>query len=477
MAGKTIAVETLEICAQGAYVAPSGVTVSIAREVAAARAGTVLYRPADIAELPVPGGSTGAMPRIEVTGETTSRAARRLYTDEGVRGVLALNFASARRVGGGFLGGAKAQEEDLCRGSALYPCLETQPAYYDANRAERSSFYTDHAIWSPQVPFFRDDRKVLLDEPYLVSILTMPAPNAAELRTRPDAGPELRATLHSRALMVLQIAAVRGHRQLVLGAWGCGAFRNDPNTPPTRSPRRSTVPGARSIGLSSRCFSAAPMGRTGPCSSSGSADTRLGLAVIDAPYRQIRAAFSDETVTVYQAYSHRIAEPALRAGRFVAPFSLDRMTWIKPSFLWMMYRSGWATKPGQECILAVSITRVGFEWALENSCLSHHDHSVYADQEEWVERQTSQSGADPGGPGTLLALEPLDHRAIQIGLGGDAPRRYAGEWITSLTDATPLARDIRADLDAGDEASARAKLPVEEPYPLTDQLRRRIGAT
>ena len=80
-------------------------------------------------------------------------------------------------------------------------------------------------------------------------------------------------------------------------------------------------------------------------------------------------------------------------------------------------------------------------------------------------------------PERSLVLEPLDHRAIQIGLGGDAPRRYAGEWITSLTDATPLARDIRADLDAGDAAAARAKLPIEKPYPLADQLRRRIGAS
>lgn len=75
------------------------------------------------------------------------------------------------------------------------------------------------------------------------------------------------------------------------------------------------------------------------------------------PFRQVRAVHDDETITVYQAYNPEIAEAAVRAGRFVPPFSLNRMTWIKPSFLWMMYRCGWATKPGQERVLAVRITR------------------------------------------------------------------------------------------------------------------------
>lgn len=85
-------------------------------------------------------------------------------------------------------------------------------------------------------------------------------------------------------------------------------------------------------------------------------DSRLGRV------RQIRACYTDQTIIVYQAYSPEIAEPALSAGRFVPPFKRDRMTWIKPSFLWMMYRCGWATKPGQERLLAIEMTRDGFEW-------------------------------------------------------------------------------------------------------------------
>jgi len=166
---------------------------------------------------------------MEVTPETTTAAAHRLVHVEGVERVAALNFASAKNPGGGWLGGARAQEEDLARCSALYRCLLAQPRYYEANRAHPSFLYTDHVIYSPAVPFFRDDDHRLLEEPFPVSIITAPAPNAGEaLRRDPSAGPQLRAVLASRAGKVLAVAAHQGHRTLVLGAWGCGVFRNDP---------------------------------------------------------------------------------------------------------------------------------------------------------------------------------------------------------------------------------------------------------
>lgn len=100
------------------------------------------------------------------------------------------------------------------------------------------------------------------------------------------------------------------------------------------------------------------------------------------PYRQVRAVWDAQSITVYQAYGPAIAEPAIAAGRFVAPFSRSRMTWVKPSFLWMMYRSGWATKPGQERVLAITMSRSGFEEALGLSCLSHMDPAVHNDREQ-----------------------------------------------------------------------------------------------
>jgi uncharacterized protein (TIGR02452 family) len=149
---------------------------------------------------------------------------------EGNARVLALNFASAKNPGGGFLGGAKAQEEDLARCSALYTCQLTQPDYYAAHRQSPSMLYSDHMIYSPDVPFFRDETGALLEEPFLLSVITSPAPNAGEVLRRGGSEPELIVpTLVTRARLLLALAAFRQHRCLVLGAWGCGVFRNDPN--------------------------------------------------------------------------------------------------------------------------------------------------------------------------------------------------------------------------------------------------------
>lgn len=100
--------------------------------------------------------------------------------------------------------------------------------------------------------------------------------------------------------------------------------------------------------------------------------------------RAIRALYDEDTITVYQAYNSSIARAAVQAQTFVSPpFKKERMTWIKPSFLWMMYRSGWATKENQECILAIKIRRTGFEWALQHACLSHFDAAFYASYDDW----------------------------------------------------------------------------------------------
>jgi uncharacterized protein (TIGR02452 family) len=227
---RDVAGETLEIIDRGAYTSSTGAAVDLRAAIDAAVRGTVLFTPEDLdalaTALPAAGGGR---PRVEVTDETTAGAARRLVEAEGAIDVAMLNFASAKHPGGGWLSGARAQEEDLARCSALYRCLLAQPRYYEANRAHPSLLYTDHVIHAPGVPFFRDDRHELLDEPYMASVITAPAPNAGEaLRREPGAAPQVRATLAARARKVLAVAADRGHRTLVLGAWGCGVFRNDP---------------------------------------------------------------------------------------------------------------------------------------------------------------------------------------------------------------------------------------------------------
>lgn len=221
-----VAKDNLTIFERGTYRAPSGREVSVRDAVVRAVAGTVLYRPGEPAQSPA---QPARALRVEVTDESTGQAARRLVQAERVPRVVALNFASARQPGGGFLTGAKAQEEDLARCSALYPCLLTQRAFYDANRAHGSHLYTDHVIHSPDVPFFRDERYGLIETPFAVSIITAPAPNAGEyLRREPGGTAHVRAALERRAAQVLAVARAEGHACVLLGAWGCGVFRNDP---------------------------------------------------------------------------------------------------------------------------------------------------------------------------------------------------------------------------------------------------------
>jgi uncharacterized protein (TIGR02452 family) len=163
---------------------------------------------------------------VEVTNESSLAAVRRLGGD-----VACLVFASARNPGGGFLNGAQAQEESLARGSALYLCLRAAGDFYAHHRAHPELTYSDRVIYSPSVPVFRDDKGAVLTVPYPVSFLTAAAPNRSAIaRSQPQHLPDLPAVLARRASRVLAVAAAHGHRRLVLGAWGCGVFGNDPAT-------------------------------------------------------------------------------------------------------------------------------------------------------------------------------------------------------------------------------------------------------
>jgi putative RNA 2'-phosphotransferase len=171
---------------------------------------------------PIPADRTTT---IEVTDETTVAAILRLASPH----LGALNFASAKNPGGGFLNGAQAQEESLARASALYPCLLTcNDTFYAPNRANPSPLYLDLAILSPAVPFFRDDAGAWLPSPVLASIITCPAPNASALRQQRSSLDDLPDVLHRRAELVLRAACSLSIRTLVLGAWGAGVFGNDP---------------------------------------------------------------------------------------------------------------------------------------------------------------------------------------------------------------------------------------------------------
>ena len=183
------------------------------------------------------------------------------------------------------------------------------------------------------------------------------------------------------------------------------------------------------------------------------------------PERQIRARFDQRTIRVYQAYSAEIAVKAVERQTFASPpFKMDRMTWIKPSFLWMMYRSGWGEKdPGQAHILAIDISRSGFEWALAHGCESRPPDGASA--EDWAALKARSPVRIQWDPERDLDLQPLAHRAIQIGLGGEAVRLYVSDWIERITEVTDLARRIKSLRDEGRRDEALALLPREEPYP------------
>lgn len=223
---RRIADENKGIFEAGFYKDPAG------RKVHVGWAETHLYRPGDFDKLWEweDRQSYGGSPTITVV-EGTSGDMGRLVAEEFSERVAVLNFASARNAGGGYTRGTKAQEEDLCRCSALYPSLLDQPEYYKANRGQNSVLYTDHLIYTKGVTFFRSDKGYRLlpsADAVNLDVITAPAPNTGEAINRGIQDSDIRECLDRRCRMVLSAARHQGVRNLVLGAWGCGVFRNDP---------------------------------------------------------------------------------------------------------------------------------------------------------------------------------------------------------------------------------------------------------
>ncbi|MBE7681250.1 MULTISPECIES: TIGR02452 family protein [Paenibacillus] len=229
-----IAQETLAILEEGQYINGYDRRVSIDEDLKRAIQGSVLYRPDELPALreqvrQLQGAPKSAAAKIEVTGETTLAAASRLVVEEGRTDVVCLNFASAKNPGGGFLGGSQAQEESLARASGLYPCISQMNEMYDHNRKLRTCLYSDYMIYSPGVPVIRDDEDRLLAQYYTTSFITAPAVNAGVVKEREQADDQqIESVMKERIRYILDVAAMNGHRTLVLGAYGCGVFRNDP---------------------------------------------------------------------------------------------------------------------------------------------------------------------------------------------------------------------------------------------------------
>ena len=188
--------------------------------------------------------------------------------------------------------------------------------------------------------------------------------------------------------------------------------------------------------------------------------------------RHVLAQYDDESVVVYQAYRPSIGRFAAEHGYFGGEFSLGRMSWIKPNFLWMMYRCGWATKEGQETVLAIWLARKAFDEILALAVPSSFWDQCYADRAEW-QADVARSDVrlqwdpdhDPHG-------RPVPRRALQLGLRREVLARYAREWIHRIEDISPFVRDQHARLNSSGVSAL--ELPSEQVFPCTASPR--VGA-
>jgi uncharacterized protein (TIGR02452 family) len=223
-----LAQQTLQLIEEGKYRNNLGETVLIKDETDFAIKNSQLFRVEDFPDKFVLTKIEGET-LFEVTDETTLEAAKRICKKDANSDPFVLNFASAMSPGGGFLSGSQAQEESLARSSSLYSCLKANFEFYEFNRRYPNIFYSDLMIYSPKVPVFRNDDGSLTAKPYLVTFLTSPAVDVRFVKEKDASKIDLiEEVTKERARKFLWIANQNRHKTLILGAWGCGVFQNDP---------------------------------------------------------------------------------------------------------------------------------------------------------------------------------------------------------------------------------------------------------
>ncbi|GAA4164185.1 hypothetical protein GCM10022217_34360 [Chryseobacterium ginsenosidimutans] len=230
MTNKGMAKETLEILAKKYYINEDNEKINIENELEICKKETVLFSSEQLSEM-----TTNELPKtaFETKFETWNcsslKAILRLGEEENQEKLMCLNFASAKNPGGGFINGAEAQEESLARTSALYEIQLQAWDYYTVHCAMESCFYTDMMIYSPKVPVFRKDKGELLSKPVLCNFITSPAVNAGIVKKQePERAHEIYGAMDVRMDKMFALALNQGNETLILGAWGCGVFKNDP---------------------------------------------------------------------------------------------------------------------------------------------------------------------------------------------------------------------------------------------------------
>lgn len=190
--------------------------------------------------------------------------------------------------------------------------------------------------------------------------------------------------------------------------------------------------------------------------------------------RCILAQYDEETIVVYQAYRPSIGHFAARHGYFGGDFSLTRMTWVKPNFLWMMYRNGWGTKEGQEVTLAVCLRRSAFDFLLANAVASAFEASRLADRDAWSRAVQESEVRLQWDPDHDPRGKKLERRAIQLGMRGSAIQQYARDWLIGIEDVSSFVSEQRAAALEGRWGDLVT--PEEHVYPVDDvSVRERLG--
>ena len=189
---------------------------------------------------------------------------------------------------------------------------------------------------------------------------------------------------------------------------------------------------------------------------------------------EIRASYDKDTIVIYQAYAPVIADAAVAAGKFVAPFSFGRMTWIKPSFLWLMHRSNWGNKSGQQRTLAVRIKRSGWDKALSLGVLTHPEATVFPNPREWEREFPAAQVHVQWDTERSLRGGALQYYSIQVGISRHLIREFVDEWIVDIEDISSRVAKIRQQINSGKEKNVKRLLPPERVYVVDPSVAKRI---
>lgn len=228
---KGIAAQTVEICRSGVYQNSKGVSIDISNDIQLSLQNTQLYLP-DFAYSQNLPQNPHHTPIIEIINETTISACRRAVKTLGISETATLVFASARNMCGGFLKGAKGQEESCAYSTTLYQSVSSEACkpYYEYHNANPHPMYTDRIIYTPNIVILRNDDYEILDEPCKANFIVCPAANFGSVQKfYPDDVPNVPSVMLDRIRKIIQVAIIKHNRCIILGAFGCGVFRNDPH--------------------------------------------------------------------------------------------------------------------------------------------------------------------------------------------------------------------------------------------------------